>query len=92
MDPTLEMKMQELFLLLDNYECLKELEGIKNNLDDDLIRLINNYRNNPTQENKKNLYQNKEFINYIKNETELNYLIMNINNKFRMKRGNCESN
>ena len=92
MDLNLQIKLKELFNLLDELECIKKLEEIKNIPNNDLIELIQDYRINPTIENKKKLYQNKDFIKYIKNETELNYLIMNINNKFKRKRGNCESN
>lgn len=92
MDLNLQTKLEELFTLLDDLECIKKLEEIKNYSNNDLIKLIENYRINPTIENKKSLYQNKDFMEYIKNETELNYLIMNINNKFKKKRGNCESN
>ena len=92
MDLELQMKLNELYNLLDNLDCIKNLERIKNNIDSELIELIQEYRLNPTIENKKKLYQNDIFLEYIKNETELNYLIMNINNKFKRKSGNCESN
>ena len=92
MDLNLQTKLEELFILLDNIECIKKLEEIKKSPNDDLIKLIDNYRIKPTIENKMELYKNKDFKQYIENETKLNYLIMNINNKFRKKRGNCESN
>ena len=92
MDLELQMKLNELYNLLDNLDCIKNLERIKNNIDSELIELIQEYRLNPTIENKKKLYQNDIFLEYIKNETELNYLIMNINSKFKRKSGNCESN
>lgn len=92
MDSQLQMKLHELYELLDNLDCIKNLEQIKNNLDDELIDLINDYRLNPTVEKKKKLYQNNLFLAYIKNETELNYLIMEINSKFKRESGHCESN
>ena len=92
MDLELQMKLNELYNLLDNLDCIKNIERIKKNIPDDLIKLINNFRDNPTIENKIKLYKNEIFLEYIKNETELNYLIMEINNKFKVKRGNCESN
>ena len=92
MDLELQKKLDELYNLLDNLDCLKNIERIKENISDGLINLINNYRNNQTVENKKKLYENNDFLEYIKNETELNYLIMNINNKFKKRRGNCEGN
>lgn len=91
MDTQLINKLDELFKLLDNLDCIKNLERIKNINDPILLELINKYRNNPSIENKKELYKNELFLEYIKNEQELNYLIMEINNKF--KRGNnCENN
>lgn len=92
MDFELQNKLDELYNLIDNLDCVKNIENIKNNINRDLIELINNYRLVPTIENKKKLYQNNTFLEYIKNETELNYLIMHINNKFKRKSGNCESN
>lgn len=92
MDLELQTKLDELFNLLDNLPCIKNIEKIKGNIDDELKTLISNYRSNPTVDNKMKLYKNEKYLEYIKNETELNYLIMNINNKFRRKSGNCESN
>lgn len=92
MDSELYKKMNELFALLDNLDCIKNIIEIKNNVSSDLIKMINEYREMPTIQNKKRLYENETFLEYIKNETELNYLIMAINNKFQRKRGQCESN
>lgn len=92
MDNELRDKLDELYHLIDNLDCVKNLKKIKKNIPSDLIELINNYRNVPTVLNKKKLYEHKLFQKYIQNETELNYLIMAINNEFRKKRNCCESN
>ena len=92
MDNELNKKLDELYSLLDNLECIKNIERIKKDIPNELIMMINEYRTCPTVENKKKLYQNETFLEYIKNETELNYLIMEINQKFKRKRGQCESN
>lgn len=92
MDLELYKKMDELFNLLDELVAIKNISRIKKNISDDLLSLIKEYRLNPSIENKRNLYKNECFLQYIKSETELNYLIMEINNKFKRKRGHCESN
>ena len=90
MDEILNKKLNELYNLLDNVECIKKISNLS--IDKEVYNLINNYRENPSIENKINLYKNKRYLEYIKNETELNYLIMAINKKFKMKRGTCENN
>lgn len=92
MDDILREKLNELFFLLDELDCIKNIESIKKDIPNDLVLLINEYRLNPTSSNKMKLYNNSVFLKYIENETELNYLIMEINNKFKRKRGHCESN
>lgn len=87
----LNIELNELFDLLDSLKCINELEKIKNS-NDELIKLVNRYRNLPTIENKKELFRNNDYLNYLKNVSELNYLILEINNRFKKKRGNCEGN
>lgn len=87
----LNIELNKLFDLLDDLECINELEKIKNS-NDELIKLVNRYRNLPTIENKKELFRNNDYLNYLKNVSELNYLILEINNRFKKKRGNCEGN
>ena len=83
--------LDELFILLDNSENIKKIKEIKKNITSNEIDLINNYRNNPTIDNKKKLYNNKIINEYLTCESNLNYLIMEINSKFK-RRHNCESN
>ena len=92
MDENLRIKLNELYQLMDNWDCIKKIVAIKNNIPSELEELINEYRINPNIENKKKLYANSTFLEYIENETAINYLIMEINNKFKKKRGHCESN
>ena len=84
-------KLNELLDLLDNYESIKEIEKLKKEISTDEIALINNYRTNPTIENKKKIYENTKLKKYLLLETDINYLIMEINNKFKRSH-NCESN
>jgi hypothetical protein len=76
-------KLDELFSLLDKNEDIKKINELKEKISDKEISLINNYRNNPTIENKKMLYDNLLINDYLIAESNLNYLIMEINNKFK---------
>ena len=84
-------KLNELFELLDNLECTKKLKELKTKMTDKEIELIREYRNNPTVSNKKKLYDNKLINEYLTCESDINYLIIGINSKFK-RRKSCESN
>ena len=86
--------LDELIVLLNNNLDIMKLEEIKKNINQETLDLINEYRINPSIENKKKLYNNDVLKEYITCESNINYLIMTINNKFKsVKRGkNCESN
>ena len=84
-------KLDELFILLEKDKNIKAIKELKSKITDKEINLIKEYRNNPTIENKKKLYENKIIDEYLKCETNINYLIMEINSKF--KRSNvCAGN
>ena len=87
----IDNKLNELFSLLENDENIKKLKKLKTKITSKEIDLINNYRNNPTIENKKKLYDNKVINEYLTCESNLNYLIMDINSKFK-RRKSCEGN
>ena len=82
--------LDELFNLLDKDINIKKIKKLKSKITNKEIELINEYRNNPTVSNKKKLYDNKLINEYLSCETEVNYLIMGINNKF--KRGHLCAN
>lgn len=84
----IDKEMEELFVLLDNNDDIKKIQIIKDKITKKEISLINNYRNNPTVANKKELYSNPVIDEYLKTESNINYLIMQINNKFK-GRGIC---
>ena len=84
-------KLDELFKLLDKNSDIKKIERLKGKITDQELELINNYRNNPTIENKKKLYENKVINEYLTCESNINYLIMAINNKLKRSKS-CESN
>ena len=87
----IDKKLNELFLLLDNDSDIKKIIMLKENITNNEIELIKEYRNNPTVSNKKKLYDNEVINEYLTCETNINYLIMMINNKLK-RRHNCESN
>ena len=87
----IDKKLDELFTLLDKNKDIKKIKDLKEKITDKEITLINNYRNNPTIENKKLLYDNLLINEYLIAESNLNYLIMEINSKFR-RRKNCAGN
>ena len=91
MEMNIDKKLNELFSLLDNDENIKKIKELKNNITDTEINLIKEYRNNPTVINKKKLYDNEIINEYLILESNINYLIMEINSKFKRRR-NCESN
>ena len=84
-------KLNELIDLLDNYPDIKKMNELKNKISSHEIELINNYRNNPNKEDKKKLYENKIISDYLECENNINYLIMEINSKFKRSKC-CESN
>lgn len=85
--------LNELIVLLDNHEDIKKMEQIKKKINNDTLDLINEYRLYPSIINKKKLYSDEVFLEYVKCESNINYLIMSINNKFTINRGMCcESN
>ena len=82
----IDKEMDELFRLLDNNKDIKKIKELKKQITDKEINLINNYRSNPNIENKKILYSNKVINEYLVCESNLNYLIMGINSKFKRRK------
>lgn len=89
----LDKLLDELILLLDNNPKIKKIDEIKKKINKETLDLINEYRLNPSVSNKKKLYNDKVFLEYLECESNINYLIMGINQKFKLSRGkSCESN
>ena len=84
-------KLNELFDILDSDSNIKEIKELKKNIKKEELELINKYCNNPTIDNKKKLYDNKTINRYLTCESNINYLIMAINSKFKRSKS-CESN
>ncbi len=85
----IDKKLNELLCLLEKNEDIKKMTKLKKQITNDELELINNYRNNPTIDNKKKLYDNKLINDYLICESNINYLIMKINNKFKRRNHAC---
>ena len=84
------LKINELLDLLDQNENIKEIEVLKNKISKETMDLIKEYQDNPSVELKNKILSDKDYKKYLECETNINYLIMNINKKFR--RGHiCEN-
>ncbi len=79
-------KLNELFDLLDNNSDIKKINKLKNRITDVELKLIDNYRNNPSLEKKKKLYDNNVIKDYLICENNINYLIMEINKRFKRRK------
>ncbi len=77
--------LNELFFILDKDENINKMNDLKKEITSQEIDLINNYRCNPTIDNKKKLYENELINEYLTCESNINYLIMEINNKFKRR-------
>ena len=91
MSMNINKKLDELFNLLDKNPDIKKINELKKKITDKELTLINDYRNNPTIDNKKKLYDNKVINEYLTCESNINYLIIAINSKLK-RRKTCESN
>ena len=91
MSMSVDKEIAELEELLDANRDIKKISKLKNMITDKEVALINNYRNNPTIDNKKKLYDNKIINEYLMCESNINYLIMEINSKFKRSKV-CENN
>ena len=87
----IDKKLNELFDLLDENKYIKKITKLKTKITSKETTLINNYRDNPTITNKKKLYENKIINEYLTCESNINYLILEINNKFKRSKS-CASN
>ena len=70
---------------LDNTELVKDIktlnEEISNN--SELLKLLDDYKIKPTEENKNKIISNELFQKYKEKETDINLLIMEINSKLK---------
>ena len=82
----MEEKLEELLNLFNNNKDIQTISLLKNKITDKEKNLIMEYRLNPNIENKKKLYENEIIKEYLICENNLNYLIMEINKKFKRRK------
>lgn len=83
MNEALNKKLDELIELLDNNKNIKDIERLKKEIPESLLKEIEEYRLNPTSENKTKLYSNPFYKEWINTEQNINYIIMNISKNLR---------
>ena len=86
-------KIDNLKISLDNQEEVKKIKELNKQItaDRNLLELISEYKEKPSEELKKEIYKNELYKKYKESETDINLLIMSINNKLKeiSNRGNC---
>ena len=83
-------KLNQLINLLDQNIYLQKIKDLSNKISPDTLKLIKEYQINPSIELKKKILEDQDYKEYLECETNINCLIMGINNKF--KRGHlCEN-
>ena len=78
-------KVEKLKNCLDNCDIIKDLNVLneKINKDKELVKLLNDYSNNPNEDLKKIIMNNPLFQEYKDKETDLNILILKINKELK---------
>ena len=76
-------KINELLDLLDQNNNIKEIESLRKNISKETMELIKEYQDNPSIELKNKILSDPDYKKYLECETNINYLIMNINKKFK---------
>lgn len=88
--------INELLNLLDQNNDIIKIKSLKKKIlqDPNLINDIENYRLLKTISSKKKLYENKDYLEYLNCENNVNFLIHNIKSKFNFNDRKChhESN
>ena len=86
-------KIDNLKISLDNREEIKRIKELNKQIKEDknLLALISKYKEKPSEELKKEIYKNELYKKYKESETDINLLIISINNKLKeiSNRGNC---
>lgn len=86
-------KMDKLKNILDETECIKDLKRLYKeiNQDEKLIKLIEDYKNTNDERTRDEILNNKLFREYKHQEAELNFLILEINQKLKQisKKDKC---
>ena len=84
--------INELFDVLDKNRDIIKIKELKKVLlnDSNFLRDLESFRLVKTVDSKKLLYENKDFLDYLKSETNINILIQEIKSKFKIfKKNGC---
>ena len=78
-------KIENLKNSMDKEEVIQRIKKLNKEVekDEELLYLVNDYKNNPNEEKKMLIYSNELYKKYKESETDLNILIMSINNKLK---------
>jgi len=78
-------KLSSLEECLDNTNLVKDIKKLNEEISNDkeLLKLLDDYKIKPTEENKNKIIQNDLFQKYKDKETDVNLLIMQINQKLK---------
>ena len=78
-------KIENLKNSMDKEEVIQRIKKLNKEVekDEELLYLVNVYKNNPNEEKKMLIYSNELYKKYKESETDLNILIMSINNKLK---------
>ena len=84
MDELIE-KLSSLEKELENTELVKDIKELNKKISNDkeLLKLLDDYKLKPTEENKYKIIKNDLFKEYKDKETDVNLLIMQINQKLK---------
>lgn len=76
--------INELLNLLDENQDIKKIKDLKKTLleDDEFQKELETYHLIKTVEQKKKLFQNTNYLEYLKSESNILFLIQDIKNKF----------
>ncbi len=76
--------INELFLLLDENQDIKKIKKLKKSLKEDknLQTLLTDYKNSLNVKLKKRLFENPDYLEYLKCESNLNILVFDIKKRF----------
>lgn len=83
--------INELLDILDKDENIIKIKELKNKLlnDNKLLEDIKNVNNSPSIESKKNLFNNNDYKEYLRLESNINLIILSIKQKLNFSSRSC---
>ena len=76
--------INEFITLLDNNSDIKNIKTLKENLknNSNFLKDLDKYHQEPNSLNKRKLYENSDYVNYLKSETNIMILLQDIKLSF----------